>query len=309
MELAIVARYAVPFLESRGFVVERIYAGTFLSSLDMAGISISILGLNDEWLRWLDAETSAPAWPNGPKQPPRNPKAEIAIEPVAAPTPSIPRGAQTETGRRVRQAIESACKALIDAEEELTEMDRVTGDGDLGISMKRAAEAMLASDESYPLDNIPATLKQLGHTVQRVMGGASGPLYGALFLRCGIVLENSKRTGLASWIEALHQGCLAISEMGGAKRGDRTMLDALIPFVESLDSAAEGEYRKTLLSAVEAAEGGADATARMTPRVGRSSYLGERVIGHPDPGAKAVAIWLRGVCESIGSQQRKEQGM
>ena len=70
MELAIVARHAMPFLESKGFTVERIYAGTFLSSLDMAGISISVLGVNDEWLRWLDATTTAPAWPNVLKQRP-----------------------------------------------------------------------------------------------------------------------------------------------------------------------------------------------------------------------------------------------
>ncbi|HTH54040.1 MAG TPA: dihydroxyacetone kinase subunit DhaL [Edaphobacter sp.] len=299
MELAIVARHAIPFLQSKGFIVERVYAGTFLSSLDMAGISISLLGLNDEWLRWLDAETSAPAWPKGPKQPPRKPEDQIATGISFEPAPSSNRGAQTETGRRAWRSIDFACKALIDAEEELTEMDRVTGDGDLGTSMKRAAEAVLASENSYPLDDVPATLKQLGRTLQRVMGGSSGPLYGALLLRCGIVLESSGSTELAGWIEALHQGCLAISEMGGAKRGDRTMLDALIPFVESLDNAREGEFPAVLLSALEAAERGADATAQMTPRVGRSSYLGDRAIGHPDPGAKAVAIWLRGVGKGL----------
>ena len=299
MELAIVARHATGFLVSKGFIVERIYAGTFLSSLDMAGISISVLGLNDDWLRWLDAATSAPAWPNMSKQPPPRRQAWIAIETNVETGPSVNRGAQTEKGRKVKQAIESACRALINVEDELTELDRITGDGDLGISMKRAAEATLASADSYPLDNVPATLKQLGHTMRRVMGGSSGPFYGTHFLRCGTVLESSNRTGLASWIEALHQGCLAISESGGAKRGDRTMLDALIPFVESLENPEETELRGTLLSAVAAAERGADATARMTPRVGRSSYLGERVMGYPDPGAKAVAIWLRGVCESL----------
>jgi triose/dihydroxyacetone kinase / FAD-AMP lyase (cyclizing) len=295
MELAIVARYATPYLGSKGFKVERIYAGTFLSSLDMAGISISVLGLNEEWLRWLDAPTSAPAWSNAPKQPPGKPEAQIAIATDTA--TDIHPGAQTETGKQVRNAIESACKALIAAEAELTEMDRITGDGDLGVSMRRAAEAVLASVDHYPLDNVPATLKQLGHTAQRVMGGSSGPLYGVLFLRCGSVLENSNNTSLASWAEALHQGCRAISEMGAAKPGDRTMLDALLPFAESLNNPREN--RETLSSAIEAAERGADATAHMTPRVGRSSYLGDRVLGHPDPGAKAVAIWLRAACEAL----------
>jgi dihydroxyacetone kinase len=297
MELAIVARYAVPFLENKGFKVERIYAGTFLSSLDMAGVSISVLGIDDERLGWLDADTSAPAWPNASKRSPGQADARIAIAGDAAAGPSIHRGAQTETGRRVKEAIVSACRALIDAEVELTEMDRVTGDGDLGVSMRRAAEALLASVNAYPLDDVAATLKQLGLTLQRVMGGSSGPLYGMLFLRCGSVMDEPNSPALASWAEGLQQGCLGISEMGGAKRGDRTMLDALLPFADVVKDAGENVSREILLSAVEAAERGADATAGMAPRVGRSSYLGERVLGHPDPGAKAVAVWLRGMAD------------
>jgi dihydroxyacetone kinase len=114
-----------------------------------------------------------------------------------------------------------------------------------------------------------------------------------LFLRCGSVLENQGATGLSSWADALAQGCEAITELGGAKPGDRTMLDALDPFVKALQQGAG------LKAAVEAAEGGAEATAQMKPRLGRSSYLGDRVLGHPDPGAKAVTIWLRATCEPL----------
>ena len=180
MELAIVARHAMTFLESKGFTVERIYAGTFLSSLDMAGISISVLGLNDEWLRWLDAATTAPAWPNAPKQRPGKPQAQIAAEVSPSSSPTV-KGPQSEAGKKTKQTIEAACKALIDNEDVLTEMDRVTGDGDLGTSMGRAAKAVHAAVGSYPLDDIPATLKALGHTLQRELGGSSGPLYGVLF--------------------------------------------------------------------------------------------------------------------------------
>ena len=93
-------------------------------------------------------------------------------------------------------------------------------------------------------------------------------------------------------LKAVRQGCEAISELGGAKPGDRTMLDALDPFVKGLKDG--------LGAAVEAAERGVDATAGMRPRLGRSSYLGDRVLGHVDPGAKAVAIWLRAVSEVLG---------
>jgi triose/dihydroxyacetone kinase / FAD-AMP lyase (cyclizing) len=180
---------------------------------------------------------------------------------------------------------------MIAAEGELAEMDRVTGDGDLGANMARAARAM--QDSAYPLDDIPATLKALGHTLRRELGGSSGPLYGVLFLRCGSALEGAKTIGLAQWADALHQGCQAISELGGAKPGDRTMLDALDPFAQALQQSL------TLKAALEAAERGAEATAQMKPRLGRSSYLGDRVLGYPDPGAKAVSIWLRAACNTL----------
>jgi triose/dihydroxyacetone kinase / FAD-AMP lyase (cyclizing) len=301
MELAIVARHAASFLAGKGLTVERIYAGTFLSSLDMAGISISVLGLSEDRLRWLDAPTTAPAWPNAAKQRPGNLVRQIAVAVTTA--VSSGSGAQTEAGRKTRQAIEAACQSLVAAENELTEMDRVTGDGDLGVSMARGAKAVQDAVASYPLDNAPATLKALGHTLRRALGGSSGPLYGVLFLRCGSVLEASSATGLAQWAEALDQGCRAISELGGAKPGDRTMLDALDPFVRTLQQAVGLKAtRDAVLAAVNAAERGAEATAQMHPKLGRSSYLGVRVLGHPDPGAKAISLWLRAACDALFSR-------
>jgi dihydroxyacetone kinase len=301
MELAIVARHAASFLAGKGLTVERIYAGTFLSSLDMAGISISVLGLNEDRLRWLDAPTTAPAWPNAAKQRPGDPARQIAVEVSTA--VSSGSGAQTEAGRKTKQAIEAACQALLAAENELTEMDRVTGDGDLGVSMARAAKAVQDAVAFYPLDNVPATIKALGHTLRRELGGSSGPLYGVLFLRCGSVLEASGATGLAQWAVALDQGCQAISELGGAKPGDRTMLDALDPFVRTLQEATGLKAtRDAVLAAVNAAERGAEATAQMHPKLGRSSYLGGRVLGYPDPGAKAISLWLRAACDALFSR-------
>jgi dihydroxyacetone kinase len=299
MELAIVARHAVFFLEQNAFTVERIYAGTFLSSLDMAGISISVLGIEEDWLRWLDAPTTAPAWPNAPKQRPRTVVAPASAKIRLDLTSATVKDVQTETGRRTKLAIEAACAALIAADGELTEMDRITGDGDLGASMKRAAEAVRDAVESYPLDNVSDTLKALGHTLRRELGGSSGPLYGVLFLRCGNVLENSGGTGPAQWAKALEEGCRAIGELGGAKPGDRTMLDALDPFVRSLKSAGANTSREVFRAAVAQAERGAEATARMRPRLGRSSYLGDRVLGHSDPGAQAVVIWLHAISEAL----------
>jgi dihydroxyacetone kinase len=295
MELAIVARHALAFLERNGFTVERIYAGTFLSSLDMAGISISILGLHDDWLPLLDAQTSALAWPNVPKQRSRHWAAEVAPSVSSNLSGPTHQHVKTEMGRLTKRAIEAACDALIGAESELTEMDRIVGDGDLGTSMKRAAAAVKDAVATYPLDDVADTLKALGHTLRHELGGSSGPLYGVLFLRAGNVMENSGRTGLPQWTEALEEGSRAISELGGAKPGDRTMMDALYPFVTSLKRTEASFSRQVLLAAVDEAKRGAEATAQMKPRLGRSSYLQDRVLGHPDPGAIAVVIWLRAV--------------
>jgi len=300
MELAIIARHAVSFLERNKFIVERIYAGTFLSSLDMAGISISLLGLNDDWLRWLDAPTSALAWPNVPQ--PRCGIAEMQITPkLTAPRISSARQhVQTETGRTTKRAITAACEALIAAETELTELDRIVGDGDLGTSMKRAASAVKDALHTYPLDDICATLKALGHTFRHELGGSSGPLYGVLFLRVGNVLESIGWKGISHWAQAIEEGSRAVSELGGAKPGDRTMIDALQPFVASLRAAAPNSARReALLAAVQAAQHGAESTAQMMARLGRSSYLRDRVLGHPDPGAIALATWLRAVSEVL----------
>ena len=123
---------------------------------------------------------------------------------------------------------------------------------------------------------------------------------GCFFCAAAASLRLSRATGMARWAEALDQGCQAISELGGAKPGDRTMLDALDPFVKALQKNLGAKApHEAVLSAVEAAEHGVEATAQMKPSLGRSSYLGDRVLGHPDPGAKAIAVWLRAACEAL----------
>ena len=298
MELAIIARHAVPFLQSKGLAVERIYAGGFLTSLDMAGISISLLEVDDDRLRWLDASTAAPAWPNLPVRRPGLSDVPATLNPLTnKPTVVIsPQATISASGLKMSRAIEAACQALIAATDELTEMDRITGDGDLGASMERASKAVLTNIASYPLNDVPATLRALAHTVRQALGGSSGPLYGVLLLRTSTVLESSAAIGSSQWAEALAQGNLAISELGEARPGDRTMLDALDPFVT--DAQRFGRRETFARSDV-----GRGRSSRARSRRNRQyeaaprafSYLGDRVLGHPDPGAKAVAILMRAI--------------
>jgi len=299
MELAIVGRRTLAALESWGVVVERFYSGTFMSSLDMAGVSISVLRVDDDRLKLLDAPTSAPAWINVTTPP--APLAERTIEVSDTALPFVNRSPQTDRGVITARAITAACAALLDAESLLTELDRVVGDGDLGINMARASRMIQSRVPTYPLDDPAETFKALGITVQDVLGGSSGPLYGVLLLRMGSALEGSPNYRVEVWATALLDACQAVSELGGAKLGDRTMLDAIIPFSRTLhnETASGQSIRDALIASSVAAERGAEETKRMVARRGRSSYLGERVTGHPDPGAVAAAILLRAVVSAI----------
>ncbi len=300
MELAIIAKQAIKNLESRGIVVQRVYAGTFMSSLDAAGVSISVMRVNEQRLRLLDAPTSAPAWPNVSTEP-RKPVTVRTIRADTRETANLAAPPGEQTG--LHRAIGAACDAIITAKNSLTEMDRLVGDGDLGINLARGAEAVKKMLHAASND-VADTLRSIAETLQRAVGGSSGPLYGVLFLRAANTLQRQDPSDPKLWALACREGCDAVSEIGGAVAGDRTMLDALIPFATAFSAGLEAgqPISQAITNAATAAEEGAKKTAEMLPRRGRSSYLGERCLGQPDPGAIAAAIWLRAIAKSIVSE-------
>ncbi|KUZ98131.1 dihydroxyacetone kinase [Burkholderia ubonensis] len=297
MELAIVLRAAYDNLSRRGIAVERAWAGTFLSALDMPGCSISVLRLNDERAALLDAPTQARAWPGGGAV---NPQIRVA----AAETRDAPPAPLDATGRawaaRLQPALHAVARTLIDNEATLAELDAAAGDGDLGASMHRAAQAILElPDAAY---GTPAgALAALGAALRRAIAGSSGPFYATALLRASRRLADVAEPSARDWATAFRSAVEAIGELGGARVGDRTMLDALVPAVDAFDRALENDPNGAAAwaVAVEAAERGAQETARMTPRAGRASYLGERAIGTPDGGAVAVAYWLRALLPHV----------
>jgi dihydroxyacetone kinase len=294
MELAVVARRAVAVLEGRGVAVERAYLGTFLSALDMAGVSLSVLPVDDERLSFLDAATDAPAWPNAAARPRRRNESPEATTLSGSAAPAAPSRPQTPVGIALESAILTATRALIAAAPHLTEMDQAVGDGDLGISLERGSRAVQLELPMYPLDSPAAALHALAVTLQRSLGGTSGPLFATFFLRASFVLGRASADDPQTWATAFHSGCAAIAALGGAEAGDRTMLDALLPAAAAFQEGVNSRRTRAdaLRSAADAAAEGARATAEMLPRRGRSSYLGERALGHSDPGAEAVAVVL-----------------
>lgn len=291
MELAVVARRALSRLRERGLVVDWAWAGTLLSALEMPGISLSLIELDDARIALLDQRTEAPAWA-GPGIVPKRP---TIVQVSGVPAESQTVVSADGLGPIVRRAALAAADALEAAEPRLTELDSLAGDGDLGISMKRAADAIRESCAGNTSTDAASVLALLSGALRRAIGGSSGPFYAVGLLRAARHLADEPESGLQSWAGAFSAGVTAIAELGGAKRGDRTMLDALLPAADALASAAKQDLAPTHVwaQAAEAARAGAEATAGMRPRLGRASYLGDRAVGVPDGGAVAVAIWLR----------------
>jgi phosphoenolpyruvate---glycerone phosphotransferase subunit DhaL len=186
--------------------------------------------------------------------------------------------------------------ALLVAENKdlLTDLDAAIGDGDHGSNMDRGMRAVLvALDDTTPA-TASALFNKVGMTLVSTAGGASGPLFGTFFLRAGASFGDTAEISLAQLAAALRAGLEGIVARGKAEAGDKTMFDALAPAVDALDSAvSEGMDKADALKlALVAAENGRDATTPMLARKGRASYLGERSVGHQDPGATTVALLM-----------------
>ncbi|MCO4879485.1 dihydroxyacetone kinase family protein [Paraburkholderia caribensis] len=298
MELAVVARAAINGLRQRGVRIERAWCGTLLSALNMPGCSISVMRVDDARLALLDAPTKVATWPGEGRV---NVDGATGIAAGASEDASedatedaVASNAPAAQRTRLQLAFDAAARALIDGEARLTELDSKAGDGDLGSSMKRAGEAVLAMPATaWP--SAADALADLAVTLRRAIAGSSGPFYATALLRASRRLGESTAPAVSDWAAAFDLAVKAISELGGAQPGERTMLDALRPAADAFTQATgRGEPLAAAWTAtVDAAEKGAASTAAMMPRVGRASYLGERAVGEPDGGAVAVVTWLR----------------
>jgi phosphoenolpyruvate---glycerone phosphotransferase subunit DhaL len=176
----------------------------------------------------------------------------------------------------------------------LTDLDAAIGDADHGINMDRGMTAVVdALDESTPAD-MAALCKQVGMTLVKSVGGASGPLYGTFFLRMATALGSGDSVDAAGFAKALQAGVEGVVQRGRAEAGDKTMFDALAPALDALDAvlASGSGLDAALTEATVAAESGRDATESMVARKGRASYLGQRSVGHIDPGATSAAMLI-----------------
>ncbi len=182
----------------------------------------------------------------------------------------------------------------------LTELDAAIGDADHGSNMDRGMKAAVAALDETPPATAGALFTKVGMTLVSTVGGASGPLFGTFFLRMGTSFGESDTATPLDFSAALRAGLGGVVARGKAEPGDKTMYDALAPAIDALDAALgdRSQLATGLKAARDAAAAGRDATTPMLARKGRASYLGERSVGHQDPGATTVALLLEAATEA-----------
>lgn len=189
--------------------------------------------------------------------------------------------------------VEELQKLFTENEQYLTELDGAIGDADHGINMCRGFDAVLEKCSEEDTD-IGASLKKIGMTLLSKVGGASGPLYGTAFMRAGGAVQDKTSVSQDDVSEMLAAAIKGIQDRGKAVKGEKTMLDAMLPAEEAFNTAkADG---KTMVEALEAAlaaaQEGVEFTKTIRATKGRASYLGDRSIGHQDPGATSFTLML-----------------
>jgi phosphoenolpyruvate---glycerone phosphotransferase subunit DhaL len=200
---------------------------------------------------------------------------------------------QSET---FKSLVKMAAEQVIASAPELTTLDQAIGDGDHGTNMKRGFEAVLGKLDVISAQPFDEGLKMIGKTLVMTVGGASGPLYGSFFLAAGEALSHDKHLP-EDLAEIFGSGVNAVSARGRSQVGEKTMLDVLVPVLETLKTAAGQPdlIERVRTTAAEAVE----RTAPMQATKGRASFLGARSVGHVDPGARSSCLLVQAVCASL----------
>ena len=193
-----------------------------------------------------------------------------------------------------RAWITAAAGVIEEQRDHLTQLDAAIGDADHGINLARGFTAVLSALDTAAPATPGAVLTLTGATLISKVGGASGPLYGVAFRRAGKALGEAPDVDLPALAAALEAALAGVQQLGAAREGDKTMVDALAPATGAFSKAlAEGAPAADALAAlVQAAQAGAVATISMQALKGRASYLGPRSVGHEDPGAASTALIL-----------------
>jgi D-erythrulose 4-kinase len=301
-ELFVLWTHVARRLRGAGLTLVQPEVGEFVTSLDMAGCSLTLTWLDDELEPlWLAPAHSA-AFRRGNVEPrpasirPVEPDADALSFPAAS-------EASRESARRACAIVERLAAVLADAEEELGRIDAVAGDGDHGQGMRRGS-ASAAEGARRALAAGAGAGSLLAHAGDRwadTAGGTSGAIWGLLLRGFGTALDDDAAVDAASAARGAAAAREAVTTLGRAKPGDKTLVDALVPFAETLEAEVRGgaRLRDAWDAAAAAATRAADETAKLTPRLGRARPLAAKSIGHPDAGAVSLALCARTAAEVL----------
>ena len=189
--------------------------------------------------------------------------------------------------------IQGATQTLIDHVDELTALDQATGDGDHGLNMRRGALAIRAKLEALSMMPLNDALRTMGMSCVSTIGGSSGPVFGTLLIT--LAKELPAAPGPADLARALRVGIAALTRLGKAEVGQKTLLDVLDPVATLLEVGGDDTAARVSQCAADAA----DATAAMAAIKGRASFLGDRALGHVDPGSRSMALIIAAVCVNL----------
>ena len=284
-----------PLLRAAGYTLVMPEVGELVTSLDMAGVSLTVTWLDDELEPLWTAAAETPAYRRGNAALP----AAVADAPVPAGTAAAPvtfaaSEASRDYARHCVAALAAARQVLHDAEESLGNLDAVAGDGDHGRGMVRGIDAACAAAAGAASRGAGAgdVLRAAGDDWADTAGGTSGVLWGAGLRAFGDSLGNDHEPDAATLAAAVASFAARIAELGKADVGDKTMVDALVPFVETFNRlAGEGAGAEVgWAAAAREASAAAEATAALRPLKGRARPLAEKSVGTPDPGATSLAM-------------------
>ncbi len=291
-------------LRGAGLEVVSGEVGEFMTSLDMGGVSLTLIWLNDEIEEYYFAECDAPAYSR--RAPlaaalPADVTFNTEAESLSVTTPG------SEESRRAATLIVDGLVAVSEAieaqAEALGDLDAIAGDGDHGIGMTRGSSsaATAARELGAAGGGAQTVLVGAGDRWSENAGGASGALWGAALTAAGNALGDTDAVDAAAQARALRAFSESIQRLGRGTTGDKTMLDAIVPFVDEFEAAVgEGaDSAQAWSRASVVAEKAAQATADLTPRIGRARVLSQRSVGHPDPGAVSFALAARTMSDLI----------
>ena len=283
-------------LTGAGLEIVEPECGELVTSLDMSGLSLTLFWLDDELEKFWSAPADTPAFRKGNLAPRKARSVASMAEAGTAPALDAT-AASTALAATAVDALKETRAVVVEHEEALGKLDAIAGDGDHGIGMRRGVDAAVAAAEKSHAAGagLEELLAAAGEQWAERAGGTSGALWGAGVTAVGRTLGSKDSYTAADAAAAVNALRDAIITLGKAEAGDKTMVDALLPFADTFTQAIDdgGSLATSLRAAAEAAAKAADATAGLSPKKGRARPLAEKSLGHPDPGAVSFGLIAR----------------